>query len=64
MRIPRYYTADELNCWDVQIKIEGGLWTQARPMGLHSYSLIHRLHAAWSVFTGRNDVLVWLGKQK
>lgn len=34
-----------------------GKWVPARPMGL--FSLTNRIRLAWSVFTGKNDVLSW-----
>ena len=36
-------------------------WVPARPLGYASYTL--RFRAAWLVFTGRADALVWPGGQ-
>lgn len=36
---------------------DGKTWTPSRPLGYPS--LRHRFKAAWLVFTGKADVLVW-----
>lgn len=38
-----------------------GRWVPARPTGTRR-SIIGRLYAAWLVFVGRADALVWLGQ--
>lgn len=38
-----------------------GLYIPARPLGF--YSLRYRIKAAWIVFTGKADALVWPGGQ-
>lgn len=35
----------------------GGLWVPARPSGYSSW--IYRCKAAWLVFTGKADALIW-----
>lgn len=61
MRTPMVYSADQIKSWDVQCSGKNGLWTQARPMSWPGINLKKRIVAAWMVFTGRADVLVWLG---
>lgn len=34
-----------------------GVWYPARPIGY--FSLLHRVKAAWLVFTGKADALLW-----
>lgn len=36
-------------------------WVPARPLGYPSYA--NRFRAAWLVFTGRADALIWPGEQ-
>jgi hypothetical protein len=43
-----------------QVEIDGQ-WLPARPEGF--FSLRSRLNAAWVVFTGRADAVVWPGNQ-
>lgn len=38
-----------------------GRWVPSRCCGTRS-SIIERLQAAWLVFTGRADALVWIGQ--
>jgi hypothetical protein len=57
------FSADEIKTWSVQQCGRNGLWTQARPMSWPGLNLKRRLSAAWMVFTGRADVLVWLGDE-
>lgn len=64
MRTPMVYSADQIRTWSIQCKGRNGLWTQARPMGWPGIYLRKRLSAAWMVFTGRADVLVWLGDKE
>lgn len=54
-------------CWTLQALVThcrtgphaeiNGEWVPARPLGY--YSLRHRLHAAWRVFTGQYDAVCW-----
>lgn len=60
MRTPIVFSADEIKTWDVQTKGKNGLWTQARPESWTGLNLKRRLSAAWMVFTGKADVLVWM----
>ena len=64
MRTPIVFSADQIKAWDVQCKGRNGLWTQARPLSWPGIYLRKRLSAAWMVFTGRADVLVWLGDKE
>lgn len=63
MRTPIIFSADDIKCWDVQAQGKNGLWTQARPTSWPGINLRKRITAAWMVFTGRADVLVWLGDE-
>jgi hypothetical protein len=61
---PNTYTADHIkheHC--VQAGLPDGRWVMARPMGWSGLCLRMRLRAAWLVFTGRADVLMWEGGQ-
>lgn len=55
---PTLYTIESLYATtkDSQTEINGK-WVPARPLGL--FSLTNRIRLAWSVFTGKNDVLSW-----
>lgn len=71
MEYPAIYNLEELpvarndNLASVQrnctLKEIGGKWVPARPLGYPS--LRQRLKAAWMVFTGRADAVVWPGGQ-
>lgn len=63
MRTPMVFSADEIKTWSVQQCGKNGLWSQARPMSWPGLNLKRRLSAAWMVFTGRADVLVWVGDE-
>jgi hypothetical protein len=41
-------------------RLPNGRWVAARALGFASWR--HRWHAAWLVFTGRADALVWEGQ--
>ena len=45
---------------DTQTQLPDGRWVPARPIGM--WGLMPRLRAAWRVFTGKADVLVWDGE--
>ena len=45
---------------DVTLAEVDGKWVPSRPLGY--YSLKTRLKAAWLVFTGKADVVVWPGQ--
>lgn len=62
MRTPSVYSADQIKCWDVQSAGKNDLCTQSRPMSWPGINLQKRLSAAWMVFTGKADVLVWLSE--
>jgi hypothetical protein len=53
--------ADDLKKWDCDKNIDINTWVCCRPMGVSSIS--DRFKHAWSVFTGKADVLVWRGNQ-
>lgn len=63
MRTPVVYSADQIKCWDVQKQGNNGLSTQARPLSWSGLNLLKRITAAWMVFTGKADVLVWFGEE-
>lgn len=42
------------------VKLPNG-WVPARPQGLRSFK--HRVLAAWEVFVGRADAVIWPGGQ-
>jgi hypothetical protein len=64
MRTPVVYSADQIASWSVQCKGKNGLWTQARPMSWPGINLHKRITAAWMVFTGKADALIWLGDEE
>lgn len=43
------------------VEIVPGTWVPARPLGFSSWSF--RIKAAWLVFTGKADALIWPGNQ-
>lgn len=59
MRTPVIYSADQIKSWDTQTESDNGLWTQARPMSWPGINVRKRITAAWMVFTGKADVLIW-----
>ena len=63
MKTPAIYSADQIKNWDIQTKSKNGLWTQARPISYPGINLKRRISAAWMVFTGRADALIWLGDE-
>ena len=64
MKTPVIYSADQIKNWDVQTESKNGLWTQARPISYPGINLKRRISAAWMVFTGRADALIWLGDEE
>jgi len=62
MKTPTIFSADQIKSWDVQSAGKNGLWTQARPMSYPGFNLWKRLSAAWMVFTGKADVLIWFSE--
>jgi hypothetical protein len=63
MRVPIIFSADQIKSWDAQTEAKRGIWTQARPMSLSGLNIYRRISAAWMVFTGKADVLIWLGEE-
>lgn len=64
MKYPTIYKLEGLAALaegDVKAQAEDGHWVPARPLGLSSWRL--RLKAAWLVFTGRADAVLWPGGQ-
>ena len=60
MRVPVAYTATEIVNWTIAEEYEPGNWRPSRCCGFDGIGhLKTRLRLAWSVWTGRNDVLVW-----
>jgi hypothetical protein len=45
---------------EVQAQIEPNKWVPARPLGFQS--LRTRIRAAWLVWTGKADALIWPGQ--
>ncbi len=43
------------------VLLAGGKWVPARPLGFQS--MWTRFSAAWLVFTGKADALIWPGDQ-
>jgi hypothetical protein len=64
MKTPVIYSADDIKNWSVQCESKTGLWTQARPISWPGLNIRKRLRAAWMVFTGRADALIWLGDEE
>ena len=62
MKTPIIFSADQIKSWDVQSAGKNGLWTQARPVSYPCFNLWKRLSAAWMVFTGKADVLIWFSE--
>ena len=60
MREPIIFSADQIKSWDVQTEAKNGIWTQARPMSKSGMNVRCRISAAWMVFTGKADVLIWI----
>jgi hypothetical protein len=63
MKTPMIFSADEIKLWGVQSAGKNGLWTQARPMSYSGFNIKRRLSAAWMVFTGKADVLIWFSEE-
>lgn len=64
MRTPVVYSADQIKTWSVQTMGKNGLWTLARPESWSGVNLRKRVTAAWMVFTGKADVLTWIGEKE
>lgn len=45
---------------DTNTACVGGVWVPARPIG--APTIFGRIRAAWLVFTGRADAVVWHGQ--
>ena len=60
MRVPVAYTATEIVNWTISEEYQPGKWRPSRCCGFDGLRHMKmRLRLTWSVFTGRNDVLVW-----
>lgn len=63
-RTPSIFTLEYLrsnkDLDDFQAEVDGK-WVPARPLGYPS--LIHRIKAAWLVFSGKADAVTWPGDQ-
>ena len=61
-KTPNIFTLESLITGITENQTEiGGKWIPARPEGF--YSLRYRIKAAWLVFTGKADAIVWPGGQ-
>lgn len=61
-KYPGVYKIKDLLCAnDVQTLLPGRGFVPARPIGFCSFP--HRFKAAWMVFTGKGDVVLWDGDQ-
>jgi hypothetical protein len=49
------------HCAHTATEISPGVWIPARPLGMAT--IPHRFKAAWLVFTGKADAVVWPGGQ-
>jgi len=56
------YTIKHLMKWNVECEI-GGEWVPCRPVTYMALTLRERFRAAWMVFTGKADAVVWPGGQ-
>ena len=54
-RLVEHCNKNEVSC-----QISTGDWVPARPLGYDSIS--NRLRAAWLVFTGNADAVIWPGQ--
>jgi len=65
MKGPVIYTVDNLvemvNNGNAYALVDGD-YVPARPYGFDCWSLQNRIKAAWLVFTGKADVVVWKGQ--
>lgn len=55
-KAPGFYNVENLPNWDNIVLIKNR-WVFSRPLGM--FGLLSRLRAAWMVFTGKADVLIW-----
>lgn len=64
MNTPSTYTPEQLAEWATSVTycMPDGRWVAARPLGRQGIYLRQRIKAAWMVFTGRADILVWTGQ--
>jgi len=65
MSAPTIYTPEEIRSDLMRSNSRGlpdGRWVAARPEGWGGPCLRLRLKCAWLVFTGRADVLQWVGQ--
>ena len=60
MRMPNVFSPTEIQNHNVTKGFpDGQKWVPARPLGYFGLCPIRRIKLAWSVFTGKNDVLKW-----
>ena len=59
MKMPRWYSADQIHNWNVKALDRNKFWKCARPMSYPGWNIRKRLKMAWWVFTGKGDVLMW-----
>lgn len=61
MKYPNVWKVDQVIKMTAQVSTQvNGQWVPARPMGFASTP--RRFYAAWLVWTGRADALVWEGQ--
>ena len=58
MKVPTYYTPEDIKRHNCEIELHN-FWWLARPLSFQGLCLHQRFRAAWVVFTGKADVLVW-----
>jgi len=61
MRVPSIHVADAIKLQDEEANIDGK-WVLARPLPYENWK--QRWKLAWMVFTGKADVVTWIGQEK
>jgi hypothetical protein len=59
MRTPIVFSAEDIKTWSVTKSVDGHIYTLARPISWSGLNIWKRITAAWLVFSGKADVLVW-----
>lgn len=62
MKTPRIYTPESIIESNVSVEIQPGKWVAARAMSYPGLNLFTRFKCAWMVFTGKADVVKWIGQ--
>jgi hypothetical protein len=63
MKTPYTFTVQQVMNWENFMCDDTSDWEPARPMSRSGFNVWTRLIAAWKVFTGKADVLIWTGDQ-